>query len=293
GGRNDIPSRLKRHLCIFNSTLPSETSIDKIFGSIAKGHFNAKRGFSKDKKLLPTPAKFHYIFNLRDLSRIWQGMLGATSNVIISEADLLGLWKHECCRVISDRFTTCDDVTWFEETLKDIIKSEIGEDAPEPTGDEVEDLDMEMPHIYEPIPSFETLRERPKCFFWRSTMKWSEEREWIFVFFTDANDPPSQEVTTCETIKDIKIYPVLPHSELGPDVQYNQPSLRPFLTSKTFILMQHEHISGVTNQTTSLTLSSTISRIIEKSGKCFLVGWRKWQTISLDLHHSSQDITFK
>ncbi|KAF5305838.1 hypothetical protein FQR65_LT07577 [Abscondita terminalis] len=201
GGRNDIPSRLKRHFCIFNCPLPTDASIDKIFGVIGQGHYNIKRGFSLEvrnliknlipltrklwsatrAKLLPTPAKFHYVFSLRDLSRIWQGMVGTLSTVIESESCLMILWKHECTRVFSDRFTIVEDKVWFDENILSMIEHELGlqyrtmslpnpvfvdfmRDAPEPTGEEGEDADMELPKVYEPVNDDAELRERLEMF---------------------------------------------------------------------------------------------------------------------------------
>lgn len=54
--------------------------------------------------MLPTPSKFHYIFNLRDLSRIWEGMLKICGDECQNKKTMLGLWKHECTRVVADRY---------------------------------------------------------------------------------------------------------------------------------------------------------------------------------------------
>jgi dynein heavy chain len=47
-------------------------------------------------------------------------MLISTADVVTNEETLISLWKHECCRVIADRFVSHDDRSWFEKTLKQV-----------------------------------------------------------------------------------------------------------------------------------------------------------------------------
>ena len=185
GGRNDIPQRLKRQFNVFNCTLPSNNSIDQIFKTIGNGYFCAERNFTSavsglinqlvpltrqlwqqtKVKMLPTPDKFHYIFNLRDLSRIWQGILTVKAPECTTQADIVSLWRHECTRTISDRFVDQTDRDWFDGTLENLVQEAFGEDlknqmksepyyvdflreAPEPTGEEPDDFDFSAPKVY-------------------------------------------------------------------------------------------------------------------------------------------------
>lgn len=145
GGRNDIPNRLKRHFFTFNMILP--LSIEVIYGPIIKHVFVAKRfsdAFNRvsdnlpyatiklwnkvKDTVLPTPSKFHYVFNMRELSRIFKGILSCKKETlntasgitgVKSELFLIALWKHECERVFVDKLTNGKD--------KDLVKGYINE----------------------------------------------------------------------------------------------------------------------------------------------------------------------
>jgi len=58
---------------------------------------------------LPTPAKCHYTFNLRDLSKVVQGMLMMKLPDISDKDVLVNLWIHETFRVFRDRLINSDD----------------------------------------------------------------------------------------------------------------------------------------------------------------------------------------
>ena len=61
----------------------------------------------------PTPAKFHYLFNLRDVSKVFQGILMTKSMSVNNPETFAKLWMHECCRVFHDRLINTDDKIWF------------------------------------------------------------------------------------------------------------------------------------------------------------------------------------
>lgn len=52
--------------------------------------------------------------------------IGTLSTVIESEGCMMVLWKHECTRVFSDRFTVEEDKTWFNEELLKVVEEHLG-----------------------------------------------------------------------------------------------------------------------------------------------------------------------
>lgn len=58
-------------------------------------------------------------------------MLNCTEDIISNVGLLMSLWKHECYRVIADRFTSYTDKDWFEKTIKQVSSCHIVNNTPE------------------------------------------------------------------------------------------------------------------------------------------------------------------
>jgi dynein heavy chain len=68
---------------------------------------------------LPTPDRFHYLFNIRDVAKVVQGVLQAQKRCFDTRDSVLRLWLHECLRVFSDRFLQdgANDFSRFRDIL--------------------------------------------------------------------------------------------------------------------------------------------------------------------------------
>uniref|UniRef100_A0A336M3T0 CSON009294 protein n=1 Tax=Culicoides sonorensis TaxID=179676 RepID=A0A336M3T0_CULSO len=114
-----------------------DTTLHRIFTVIGEWHF--QRGFPDTisrlvkglssalietynkvcQAYLPTPAKSHYLFSLRDVTRVYQGIVMVPAKRLTDPEKLGRLWVHETYRVFHDRLVDQKD----REHLLEIVKS--------------------------------------------------------------------------------------------------------------------------------------------------------------------------
>ncbi|KAJ7345633.1 hypothetical protein JRQ81_001583, partial [Phrynocephalus forsythii] len=140
-GSFSVNQRLQRHFSVFAMHFPGTDALATIYGKILNMHFQQggfcysivkmvdtviQAAISLHQKMaqnfLPTAIRFHYIFNLRDLTRIFQGMFFATSECVRLPIDLVYLWIHESSRVYSDKLMDEKDIEHFNKVLIDTAK---------------------------------------------------------------------------------------------------------------------------------------------------------------------------
>ncbi|XP_077184230.1 dynein axonemal heavy chain 17 isoform X3 [Paroedura picta] len=131
-GSFTIDSRLQRHFCVFAVSFPGHEALSTIYCTILVQHLALRNvpmviqkmhsqlvsaALTLHQKItltfLPTAIKFHYVFNLRDLSNIFQGLLFSTHECLRVPVDLVRLWLHEAERVYCDKLVEEKDQESF------------------------------------------------------------------------------------------------------------------------------------------------------------------------------------
>ncbi|EDQ84751.1 uncharacterized protein MONBRDRAFT_39136 [Monosiga brevicollis MX1] len=114
GGRNDISARFLRHL-------------DRLGQSLVQASAAVYKAAVTN--LLPTPAKSHYTFNLRDFARVVQGVMLVPASHLTESNKLVRLWVHEVYRVFYDRLVDDDDRAYLFGVVRDVTKEHFKVDS--------------------------------------------------------------------------------------------------------------------------------------------------------------------
>ncbi|KAL4108550.1 hypothetical protein PRIC1_000265 [Phytophthora ramorum] len=146
GGRNQVDPRFVAQFNVYNLTPPTKEVLKHIYGSIVTTYlrnFNEAiqaKGIKLTEALLqffeftleklpPTPSKFHYIFNLRDLGRVCEGICMATTDKFDSVGTIVRLWRNEVKRIFCDRLTSESDNALVDGAISQILRDSFPDEA--------------------------------------------------------------------------------------------------------------------------------------------------------------------
>eukprot|EP00927_Polykrikos_kofoidii_P032000 TRINITY_DN2738_c0_g4_i1.p1 TRINITY_DN2738_c0_g4~~TRINITY_DN2738_c0_g4_i1.p1 ORF type:complete len:2178 (+),score=489.64 TRINITY_DN2738_c0_g4_i1:748-6534(+) len=135
GGKNDITDRYSRNFNLLFVTPFDDESLNRIFTTVVTKFLSvmAREVASLcpaivsatldvynivTRELLPTPTKSHYAFNMRDVSKVFQGVCQCTRESLPKSEDIIKVWLHECERVFKDRLVAKQDLQWFSNLCK-------------------------------------------------------------------------------------------------------------------------------------------------------------------------------
>lgn len=138
GNKNYVDPRFLSRFSIVNLVLSDDTTMKNVFKSILKGYLEP---FSESIKsaidsvvnmsinlfktisteLPTTPCNYHYVFNMKDLSRVYAGLSCISPTIFIDAKQLIRVWRNEFTRVFFDRLNSAKDL----ELVKSLLTSEV------------------------------------------------------------------------------------------------------------------------------------------------------------------------
>jgi len=133
-----VNPRLQRHFWLLAVGFPEQSSLSTIYSAYLNKHFGKFKGTIQEqiphvikatlslhseveRNFRKTAANFHYEFNVRHLTNVFQGLLTARQEAIKEPDNFIKLWVHEAERIYGDRLVNAANLATFKALIFELV----------------------------------------------------------------------------------------------------------------------------------------------------------------------------